>query len=161
MPDLLTLLAVVLAAVFAFVLVLLVIILLKQNIYLKRVRDQIKTEQIEIANREATIQLEQWKLDYTSSISSQAIQSSFSTIRGNITTHFAPYLPDFGFNPNDVRFIGSPVDLIIFDGMCEKNLRRIIFAEVKSGKWAKLSANQRDIRDVVLDGQIEWIELRF
>jgi predicted Holliday junction resolvase-like endonuclease len=30
---------------------------------------------------------------------------------GQITEHVVPHLSEFNYNPNDVRFIGSPVNL--------------------------------------------------
>lgn len=77
-------------------------------------------------------------------------------IIGNVTQHIAPYLPDFEYNPNDVRFIGHPVDLIIFNGMSEGCLQSIIFAEVKTGRSAKLEPRQRQIRDIIKAGKIGW-----
>jgi predicted Holliday junction resolvase-like endonuclease len=35
---------------------------------------------------------------------------------GKVTEHFIPDLPDFAYNPKDARFLGSPVDFIVFDG---------------------------------------------
>jgi predicted Holliday junction resolvase-like endonuclease len=70
-----------------------------------------------------------------------------------------PYLPDFPYNPKDVRFLGSPVDLVVFDGLAEGRMRRVVFVEVKTGA-AGLTARERSVREVVHARSVEWAELR-
>jgi predicted Holliday junction resolvase-like endonuclease len=113
-----------------------------------------------IAVREATVQLQQWKLQFEKSIRGDAISRSQNVITGNVTQHLAPYLPQFQFNPKDVRFVGSPIDLIVFDGMCDGDLKDIIFIEVKTGRSAKLNSHERQVRDAVEARRIRWVELR-
>ena len=44
---------------------------------------------------------------------------------GMVTEHIAPYLPGFDLDPKDVRFLGSPIDLIAFKGtQCFRRRRR-------------------------------------
>jgi predicted Holliday junction resolvase-like endonuclease len=52
-------------------------------------------------------------------IRKDSINRSRSTLKGKIAEQLAPVLPGFLFNPADARFIGSPVDYIIFDGLTE------------------------------------------
>jgi predicted Holliday junction resolvase-like endonuclease len=59
----------------------------------------------------------------------------------------------------DVRFLGSPIDLVIFDGLAEGRLRRIVFLEIKTGR-SGLTHRERCVRDVIHAGDIEWAELR-
>jgi predicted Holliday junction resolvase-like endonuclease len=70
-----------------------------------------------------------------------------------------PILPDFPFNPKDARFLGSPVDLIVFDGLDGGDLRRVVFIEVKTG-GAGLSKRERQLRDVIKAGRVGWLEMR-
>jgi predicted Holliday junction resolvase-like endonuclease len=56
--------------------------------------------------------------------------------------------------------LGSPVDLVVFDGMDEDALREIVFVEIKTGASATLSARERRIRDTVRAGRVRWQELR-
>ena len=72
-----------------------------------------------------------------------------------------PYLPDFPFNPKDARFLGSPVDFVVFDGLSDGggDVRRIVFVEVKTGD-AELSTRERRVRDAVRGGQVQWLEWR-
>jgi len=70
-----------------------------------------------------------------------------------------PYLPGFGYNPKDARFLGSPVDFVVFDGLDAGALERVVFLEVKTGA-AGLSARERQVRDAIQSGRIAWQELR-
>ena len=127
-----------------------------------RARDYetLKREQAEIANREAQLQIEQWKISAESTIRADAIQKSQSVIIGKVTEHVVPYLPNFAFNPKDARFIGSPVDLIVFDGLDREALEQIVFVEVKSSATASLTKRERLIRDAISAGRVRWQEIR-
>jgi hypothetical protein len=68
---------------------------------------------------------------------------SRSIISGKVQEHLAPVFPEFlaQFNPCDGRFLGSPIDYIVFDGLDagETDLS-VVFVEVKTGKgqiWTK------------------------
>src|SRR5512147_1699429 len=83
-----------------------------------------------------------WKLRYTRHIRRTAIQQSQVTIAGRVHEQLLPYLPGFPYNPKDARFLGSPVDFVIFDGLDAGRLERIVFLEVKTGA-ATLSGRER------------------
>jgi len=40
---------------------------------------------------------------------------------------------NYGINLKDIRFLGSPVDFIVFKGLYDGNPEEIIFVEVESG----------------------------
>jgi len=121
--------------------------------------ERARQEQHAIAAREAGVQLDQWKQDAEKEIRRDAIQRSQSVTVGKITEHLVPHLPGFGFNPKDARFIGSPIDLLIFDGLDEGDLRRVVFMEVKTGV-SSLSTRERRLRDAIQAGKVEWREYR-
>lgn len=100
-----------------------------------------------------------WKARYTTVIREDAVQRSQAVTAGKVYEQLVPYLPAFPFNPKDVRFLGSPVDLVIFDGLAEGRLRRIVFVEVKTGS-AGLTTRERCVRDTIQAGEIEWTEMR-
>jgi predicted Holliday junction resolvase-like endonuclease len=119
----------------------------------------IKQESLEIAHRESRVELEQWKRNFEQGIRQDAIQKSQAVTLGKVTEHFIPYLPDFRFNPKDARFMGSPIDFVVFDGLNDGDIRKIVFVEVKTGTSA-LTTRERRIRDAIQAGNIEWLELR-
>lgn len=100
-----------------------------------------------------------WKARYTRAVRQDAIQRSIAVTAGKVYEQLVPYLPDFPFNPKDVRFLGSPVDFVVFDGLNAGHVERIVFVEVKTGD-AQLSGRERRVRDAVQEGRIEWHELR-
>ncbi len=113
----------------------------------------------EVLSKEATNSLEQWKAEAEKEIRKDAIDKSQSVTMGKMTEHMVPYLPGFGFNPTDARFIGSPIDLVVFDGLSDGDVKRIVFVEIKTGV-STLSTRERIVRDAILAKNIEWIELK-
>jgi predicted Holliday junction resolvase-like endonuclease len=119
----------------------------------------LRAREQELAYRHAQTLLQEWREQSTTAIRQDAIQRSRSVIAGQVTEHLLPLMPIFPFNPKDAKFIGSPIDLLVFDGLQEDDVRRIIFLEVKIGA-AGLSPRQRQIRDVIRAGKVEWLEMR-
>jgi len=69
---------------------------------------------------------------------------------GKVTEHLVPFFPDFKYNPKDVRFLGTPVDFVVFDGLSDGGvLKNVTFLEVKTGKSAGLSNRERHVRDCI------------
>jgi predicted Holliday junction resolvase-like endonuclease len=121
--------------------------------------DLARKQQLETARSEAAVMFEQWKTEYTQTIRQDAIQKSQAVTLGKITEHFVPYLPEFCYNPKDARFLGSPIDFVVFDGLNDGEVKGIIFVEVKTGT-STLNTRERRIRDAVQSGKIQWLELR-
>jgi len=122
--------------------------------------ETIRREQREVATREATSQLIEWKNEQEKLIRQDAILRSQAVTLGKVTEHLVPYLPNFDYNPKDVRFIGSPVDFVIFDGLNEEEenqIRNVVFVEIKTGMSA-LSRRERLVRDAIRDGRVRWVE---
>lgn len=92
-------------------------------------------------------------------IRSDAINKSRAVLGGQFSEQLSPYLPNFKYNPCDCKFIGKPVDFIVFKGMNEKEISEIVFLEVKSGD-SKLNSNQKYLKDAVQNGRVYWDEYR-
>ena len=107
----------------------------------------------------AWVYFQVWRMRYTATIRRDAVQRSEAVTAGKVHEQLIPYLPAFPYNPKDVRFLGSPVDLIVFDGLAEGRLERIVFLEVKTG-GSGLTSRERWVRDAVRAGEVEWGELR-
>jgi len=88
-----------------------------------------------------------------------AIARSRSVLAGQFSEQLAPYLPDFPFNPSECKFIGKPVDFIVFHGLDEKNVTGVSFVEVKSGK-SKLSGTEKTVKKAIEDGNVDWVDYR-
>lgn len=100
-----------------------------------------------------------WKARYTAAIRENAVQRSLAVTTGKVHEQLIPYLPEFGYNPKDARFLGSPVDLVVFDGLAEGQVRRVVFLEVKTG-GSPLTRRERQVRDVIEAREVVWAELR-
>src|SRR2546423_1101115 len=107
----------------------------------------------------ALLYLQHWKARYTQAIRQDAVQRSQAVTSGKVHEQLIPYLPEFGFNPKDARFLGSPVDLVVFDGLDDGELRRVVFLEIKTG-GSGLTGRERQGRDVVRARPGRWGELR-
>lgn len=122
---------------------------------LEAVRAQLR----QAAQFEARTALERWQMENEANIRTDAIRRSSAVVSGKVTEHLAPYIGLFPYNPKDARFLGAPIDLIVFDGMSEDDLREIVFLEVKTNA-SSLSTRERRIRDAVVAGRVAWRELR-
>jgi predicted Holliday junction resolvase-like endonuclease len=100
-----------------------------------------------------------WRSLYVKKVRQESIRQSQAVISGRVHEQLMPYLPGFPFNPKDVRFLGSPVDLVVFDGLDRGALERVVFVEIKTGQ-AGLSGRERQLREAVREGKVEWIEMR-
>jgi predicted Holliday junction resolvase-like endonuclease len=112
-----------------------------------------------VIRQEAAVQLERWKSEHTETVRRDAIQRSQAVTAGKVFEQLVPYLPDFRYNPKDARFLGTPVDLVVFDGLGEDRCDRVVFIEVKTGA-STLSTRERRVRDAVNAGRVIWQELR-
>jgi predicted Holliday junction resolvase-like endonuclease len=72
---------------------------------------------------------------------------------GQEIEQLAPFANNFKYSPKDTIFIGNPFDLLVMDGLSQRDLRKIVFVEVKTGK-AKLSKNEKMIADCIKEGRV-------
>jgi predicted Holliday junction resolvase-like endonuclease len=107
----------------------------------------------------AFLYVQVWKLRYTRALRRDAVERSRAVTVGKVFEQLVPWLPDFQFNPKDARFLGTPIDFIVFDGLDEGDVRRIVFVEVKTGN-SDLSTRERRVRDAIRERRVEWVEHR-
>jgi predicted Holliday junction resolvase-like endonuclease len=90
-----------------------------------------------------------------------SLTRSRSVVSGKVQEHLAPLFPEFisQFNPKDARFLGSPLDFVVFDGLDDGEVQRVVFVEIKTGK-AGLVSRERLCRNAIEDGRVEYQLLR-
>ena len=89
-----------------------------------------------------------------------AVKRSKAVINGQVAEQIAPFLPDFPANPSDARFIGKPVDFIVFSGLSEnEKIDEILFVEVKTGK-SLLSEREKEVKKAIEKGNVRYVEYR-
>jgi len=92
----------------------------------------------------------------------RSVDQSRSTLKGQIAEQMAPVLPGFRYFPADARFLGDPIDYVVFNGRSnlanngvgEEELE-IVILEVKHGQ-SKLTPVQRAIAEVVQAGRVRF-----
>ena len=86
----------------------------------------------------------------------EAITQSRAVLGGKFVEQLAPYLPEFKYDPTEARFIGSPIDLIVFPGLASGDPKEIVIMEIKTGKTGQLTPQERKIRQLIEDGMVRW-----
>lgn len=80
-------------------------------------------------------------------------KQSLSTKYGRMSEQFMPFLKDYPYESQDFRFMGTPVDGVQF------NKDGIVFVEFKTSD-SKLTARQKDIKELVRKGKVDFLEFR-
>lgn len=91
-----------------------------------------------------------------------ALARSRNVVSGKVQEHLVPFFPEFLelFNPRDARFLGSPIDFVVFAGLDEGDeCRDVVLVEVKTGK-SGLSKRERQVRDAVEAGRVSYKLIR-
>lgn len=89
-----------------------------------------------------------------------ALKRSRAIIRGQATEHLAPFVMK-DTNPKDCRFMGNPVDYILFHGLSDvadgvgDKVKSIKFIDIKTGS-SNLNKVQRRIRDCIKEGNVTF-----
>jgi predicted Holliday junction resolvase-like endonuclease len=101
-----------------------------------------------------------------SSVRKDAADRSRYVIKGKIAEHMVPMVPEvFMHNPSDARFIGAPIDYLIFDGYTavkdgeSDEEITIVLADIKTGN-ATLNRTERKIKEAVEKGRVRWETIR-
>ena len=139
-----------LVIVLLFLLGILIIVLISTGLMLSAMR------------REMGFRVEQRVSEAEDSIREETLKRSRATLKGQLAEQVIPFLEEFRYNPSDARFIGSPIDYLIFDGYTdlkegvEDRPVTIILADVKIGPRARLTSIQRHIKEAVEDRRVKW-----
>lgn len=122
------------------------------NLQLSEQKNAFQNEK-ETILRESSDQMKQKEADLKSQekkIREESIKKSKSVMLGKMWEQIVPhYRPtDFTFTPSDARFLGSPVDFVIFDGASESDIEGVIFLEIKTAT-SKLSSQQTKLKKLI------------
>ena len=96
----------------------------------------------------------------------RSVNTSRAVLKGKMAEQFAPILPEFQYLPSDAKFLGDPVDYVVFDGYTDfrdgdgtADDIEVILLDIKSGS-ARLSKGQQAIAQAVREGRIRFETLR-
>jgi predicted Holliday junction resolvase-like endonuclease len=89
-------------------------------------------------------------------IRAQALEQSRAVLRGQVAEQLVPLTEGFPFDPSDARFLGHPVDYVVFDGLSTGDGEvEVVLVEIKTG-GARLSRREAAIRDAVAAGRVRF-----
>ena len=92
----------------------------------------------------------------------RSVNTSRAVLKGKMAEQFAPLFPEFHYLPSDAKFLGDPVDYVIFDGYtdfrdgdgCAEDIN-VILIDIKSGQ-ARLSKGQQAIAQASAAGRVRF-----
>lgn len=92
---------------------------------------------------------------------SDAVRRSRGVLAGKGAEQMAPLVPAFAdrFDPAEARFLGAPIDYVVFDGLGSGELREVVLVEVKTGR-SRLNANELEVERAVEEGRVSFEVLR-
>ena len=95
----------------------------------------------------------------------QSSEQSRAVLKGKLAEQMAPLLPGFAYWPADARFLGDPVDYIVFNGYSMTKDEggdgdvEIVILDIKQGK-SMLTGGQRQIAKAVEAGRVRFEVVR-
>ena len=78
---------------------------------------------------------------------------------GKLLEKVFPTMKDFELELSDCRFLGEPIDLVVFKGLTAGKVESISFMEVKSGK-AVLNKHQKSVKEAIENNKIKFEEFK-
>ena len=85
-----------------------------------------------------------------------AKKRSRAVSKGLMLENICPYLPNFKHHPRDARFLGDPIDFVIFDGLYPtKDVKELTIMEVKTGT-SSMSDIELSIKKAVEKGRVNF-----
>jgi len=106
-----------------------------------------------------TVRLEERFATEKDRLIQQALAKSRAVLKGKIGEQMAPLLEAFPFEPADARFIGSPIDYIVFSGYSKDDPVEVVLLDIKTGN-AQLQPIQRRIQYLVEHGKVRWMTIQ-
>ncbi len=115
-------------------------------------KSEINRLKLELEEKDASHIIEKAKVKKDSTFRSSAVSW------GKSIEHFVPFMTKFPVPPEDVVFLGMPIDYVGFTHTDSKTKCEVHFIEVKSGK-AALMGKQRNIKKAIQEGRVKWHEI--
>lgn len=85
----------------------------------------------------------------------KAVDKSRSVIKGKVSEELIPFEKDFSYNPSEMKFLGYPVDYIVFRGSDGKEIEEVVFLEIKTGQ-SRLSKQEKNLKQAIQEGNVSW-----
>ena len=96
----------------------------------------------------------------------RSVNTSRAVLKGKMAEQLAPIMPEFQYLPSDAKFLGDPVDYVVFDGYTdfrdgegEADDIEVVLIDIKSG-GARLTKGQQAIARAVQEGRVRFETIR-
>ena len=96
----------------------------------------------------------------------RSVNTSRAVLKGKMAEQLAPIMPEFQYLPSDAKFLGDPVDYVVFDGYTDfrdgegaAEDIEVILIDIKSG-GARLTKGQQAIARSIQEGRVRFETVR-
>ncbi|WP_180058324.1 MULTISPECIES: Holliday junction resolvase-like protein [unclassified Acinetobacter] len=96
----------------------------------------------------------------------RSVNTSRAVLKGRMAEQLAPILPEFQYLPSDAKFLGDPIDYVVFDGYTDfrdgdgtAEDIEVVLIDIKSG-GARLTKGQQAIAQAIEEGRIRFETIR-
>lgn len=96
----------------------------------------------------------------------RSVSTSRAVLKGKMAEQLAPILPEFQYLPSDAKFLGDPIDYVVFDGYTDfrdgdgrAEDIEVVLIDIKSG-GARLTKGQMAIAQAIRDGRVRFETVR-
>lgn len=96
----------------------------------------------------------------------RSVNTSRAVLKGKMAEQLAPIMPEFQYLPSDAKFLGDPIDYVVFDGYsafrddegAAEDIE-IVLIDIKSG-GARLTKGQQAIAQAIREGRVRFETIR-
>jgi predicted Holliday junction resolvase-like endonuclease len=96
----------------------------------------------------------------------RSVNTSRAVLKGKMAEQLAPIMPEFQYLPSDAKFLGDPVDYVVFDGYTDYRDGdgraediEVVLIDIKSG-GARLTKGQQAIAQAIAEGRVSFETIR-
>ncbi|MDY6481283.1 Holliday junction resolvase-like protein [Acinetobacter faecalis] len=96
----------------------------------------------------------------------RSVNTSRAVLKGKMAEQLAPIMPEFQYLPSDAKFLGDPVDYVVFDGYTDfrdgdgsAEDIEVVLIDIKSG-GARLTKGQQAIEQAIKNGRVRFETIR-
>ena len=96
----------------------------------------------------------------------RSVNTSRAVLKGKMAEQLAPIMPEFQYLPSDAKFLGDPIDYVVFDGYSDfrdgdgaAEDIEVVLIDIKSGA-ARLTKGQQAIAQAIQAGRVRFETIR-
>ncbi len=96
----------------------------------------------------------------------RSVNTCRAVLKGKMAEQLAPIMPEFQYLPSDAKFMGDPIDYVVFDGYTDfrdgEGLAEdieVVLIDIKSG-GARLTKGQQAIAQAIREGRVRFETIR-